>query len=357
MDLLNKFSLVDLAKRFPADFKEVLELLHQCELELMLVGGFTREYFSSGELAHDIDAELRPGGTIARGDLETFRKCLDKFKRLMAGQSKVLEAAGVGVYKTQMGEFDLELSTPRTEVFREGEWGHSNFDVHFDPFLSDERAFIRRDFTINAIGIRLLPTGPELVDPFNGLDDLKARILRPVSSTFHRDPVRALRAIRFHLSLRLDISPELEDELKKANFSQLTAHYIALESKKAGIFSYLATFGEWAERYDWEYPASLQELKGLEFKLVENSTHQKPFHLYLILAAIGANTSQLISFALIYGLKQKEIKEAQRLITSLCEGSEDFAPTSQQRQKLSDFNEYWSTPVTHKLLHKLCKAV
>ncbi len=357
MDLLNKFPLTELAARFPSDFKEVLELLHQCELELMIVGGFSRDYFSTGKLSHDIDAELRPAATISRGDLETFNRSLDKFKRLMARQSRPLMEAGVGVYKTQMGEFDLEFSIPRTEIFRAGEWGHSNFDVHFDPFLSDERAFIRRDFTLNSIGIRLLATGPKLVDPYGGLKDLEARVLRPVSTTFHLDPVRALRAIRFHLTLDLSVSPQLEAELQKANFSELTAHYIALESKKAGIFLFLATFKQWAQKYQWEYPASLKPLSGLDFKSVDNSDHQDPFHLYVILASLGANESQLISFALIYGLKQKEIKQALRLIASLSEDSPSFAPKSQERQKLATFNEHWRGPIKQDLLVKLCGLI
>lgn len=357
MDLLNKFPLTELAARFSHDFKEVLELLHQCELELMIVGGFSRDYFSTGKLSHDIDAELRPAATIATGDLETFNRSLDKFKRLMASQSRPLMEAGVGVFKTGMEEFDLELSIPRTEIFRAGEWGHSNFDVHFDPFLSDERAFIRRDFTLNSIGIRLLATGPKLVDPYEGLKDLEARVLRPVSTTFHLDPVRALRAVRFHLTLDLSISPQLEVELKKANFSELTAHYIALESKKAGIFPFLATFKQWAQKYQWEYPSNLKSLSCLDFKCVENSTHSEPFHLYIILASLGANEAQLISFALIYGFKQKEIKQALKLIASLSEDSHSPVLSSQERQKLSTFNEHWRGPIKQELLVKLSKLI
>ncbi len=350
MDRLNKYPVEKLPSLFPSQLTEVVALLLQCELELMLVGGVTREYFGFGTLASDVDAEIRPSSSISRGDLKTWQSNLQKFQSLLVERGIKVEDAGVGVLKCDLGEVDLELSTPRTEVFREGEWGHSNFDVHFDPFLSTERAFIRRDFTLNSIGVVIDSLGARLDDPFNGLTDLDQGILRPVSINFHRDPVRILRAIRFKLTLDMNFSEDLEAQLKLANFSELTGHYIALESRKAGVFNFLSLFKDLASEYNWQCPKLLMGLLPLDFKSVRNSRHQDPFELFIILGSLGASEEQMREFALIFGLKHKEIRPAHNLISSL-----NIKP--REREKLSHFNTRWAGPHSNTVLTKLSKSL
>ena len=75
---------------------------------------------------------------------------------------------------------------------------------------------LRRDFTVNTL-LRNLHTG-ELLDPLGiGIQDLESQTLRtPLDpkSTFHEDPLRMLRAIRFRWQLSLDPVPELTDALR-----------------------------------------------------------------------------------------------------------------------------------------------
>src|SRR5262249_57871678 len=68
----------------------------------------------------------------------------------------------------------------------------------------------RRDFTINALAIRLGPEEtPELIDYFGGQKDLAARTLRVLHSlSFLDDPTRALRAVRLELRLGFHLAPE-----------------------------------------------------------------------------------------------------------------------------------------------------
>jgi poly(A) polymerase len=98
----------------------------------------------------------------------------------------------------------MEITTFRTEKY---EPGSRHPDVNFKRDIETDLS--RRDFTINAMGIRLPERIP--VDPFNGLDDLKARMIRtPIDpeASFTDDPLRMLRAFRFaaQLDFRIDES-------------------------------------------------------------------------------------------------------------------------------------------------------
>src|ERR1700730_7941436 len=72
--------------------------------------------------------------------------------------------------------------------------GYRGFTTQFSPDVTLEEDLKRRDLTINAMAEK--PTG-ELVDPYGGLQDLRARVLRHVSEAFAEDPVRILRVARF----------------------------------------------------------------------------------------------------------------------------------------------------------------
>jgi tRNA nucleotidyltransferase (CCA-adding enzyme) len=72
--------------------------------------------------------------------------------------------------------------------------GYRGFVTEFTPDITLEEDLLRRDLTINAIAQR--PDG-SLVDPFGGVADLEARLLRHVSPAFSEDPVRVLRVARF----------------------------------------------------------------------------------------------------------------------------------------------------------------
>ena len=85
-----------------------------------------------------------------------------------------------------------EHALARTE--RKSAPGYRGFVVHADPSVTLEQDLERRDFTINAIAEADDGT---LVDPFGGVRDLEARVLRHVSPAFAEDPVRILRAARF----------------------------------------------------------------------------------------------------------------------------------------------------------------
>lgn len=73
--------------------------------------------------------------------------------------------------------------------------GYHGFAVDFDTSVSLEEDLSRRDLTINAMA-RDMETG-EIIDPFHGLRDIEARVLRHVSPAFAEDPLRVVRLARF----------------------------------------------------------------------------------------------------------------------------------------------------------------
>ncbi|HEY1069494.1 MAG TPA: multifunctional CCA addition/repair protein [Thermomonas sp.] len=85
-----------------------------------------------------------------------------------------------------------EHALARTE--RKSGRGYTGFVVHADPSVTLEDDLRRRDFTLNAIARAEDGT---LVDPFGGVRDLEARVLRHVGDAFVEDPLRVLRAARF----------------------------------------------------------------------------------------------------------------------------------------------------------------
>ena len=85
-----------------------------------------------------------------------------------------------------------EYALARTE--RKVAPGYRGFVVHADPAVTLEEDLCRRDLTINALAQSADGT---LIDPFGGLADLEARVLRHCSPAFSEDPVRILRVARF----------------------------------------------------------------------------------------------------------------------------------------------------------------
>ena len=89
----------------------------------------------------------------------------------------------------QTGE---EHALARTE--RKSGRGYHGFEFHADPAVTLEQDLARRDLTINAIA---QDEHGALIDPYDGVRDLAARVLRHVSPAFVEDPVRLLRVARF----------------------------------------------------------------------------------------------------------------------------------------------------------------
>lgn len=100
-----------------------------------------------------------------------------------------------------------EYALARTE--RKVGRGYKGFQVFASPEVTLEEDLARRDLTVNAIA---RTESGELIDPFNGVSDIKGRTLRHVSPAFIEDPVRILRVARFAARFAdFSIAPETMD--------------------------------------------------------------------------------------------------------------------------------------------------
>lgn len=93
--------------------------------------------------------------------------------------------------------------------------------------LEDDLA--RRDFTMNAIAKNVMG---DYIDPFNGMADIEARVIRAVGDPFerlHEDALRAVRAIRFAVTKGFSIDPELEAALDDREICEKVKYKISDE--------------------------------------------------------------------------------------------------------------------------------
>lgn len=83
--------------------------------------------------------------------------------------------------------------------------GYKGFEVYTSPEVTLQEDLARRDLTINAIA---KDSDGNIIDPFNGVADLEAGVLRHISPAFSEDPVRILRTARFAARFGFRIAPE-----------------------------------------------------------------------------------------------------------------------------------------------------
>jgi tRNA nucleotidyltransferase (CCA-adding enzyme) len=128
-----------------------------------------------------------------------------------------------------------EYALARTE--RKIAQGHQGFDFHTDPKITIEEDLSRRDLTINAIAENAQGAR---IDPYQGQEDLKKRILRHISPAFIEDPLRIFRIARFRAYLgkfNFIIAPEtlklMQDMVKAHLIDELSDERIWQELAKA----------------------------------------------------------------------------------------------------------------------------
>ena len=125
---------------------------------------------------------------------------------------------------------DIEVALPRSEKVLGT--GHRDFEISVDPDMGYKNAALRRDFTINALMMDVL--SHEILDYFNGADDLNKGIIRHVNDvSFAEDPLRVYRAAQFASRFGFKIDERTVELCKGIDTFVLSKERIEEELKKA----------------------------------------------------------------------------------------------------------------------------
>lgn len=176
-------------------FKQISETADKLGLECYVVGGYVRDIFLNRP-SKDIDVVVVGSGIKMA---ETLGKHLGR-------GAKVSVFKNFGTAQVKYHDTEVEFVGARKESYSHD----SRKPVVENGTLEDDQN--RRDFTINALAVCLNSARfGELVDPFEGVDDLKEKVIRtPLDPdiTFSDDPLRMMRCIRFATQLNFFIEDE-----------------------------------------------------------------------------------------------------------------------------------------------------
>lgn len=176
-------------------FKTIGAVADAAGVEAFVVGGYVRDILLKRE-SKDIDF-VCVGSGIALAE---------RVAEALGPNVRVNVYKNFGTAQVVLDDLNLEFVGARKESYR----SESRKPIVEDGTLEDDQK--RRDFTINALAIRLNEKGfGELVDPFNGVEDLKNKLIKtPLDPaiTFSDDPLRMMRAIRFASQLNFDIDAD-----------------------------------------------------------------------------------------------------------------------------------------------------
>lgn len=202
---------------------EILEIANKIKEKggtLYLVGGSVRDELL-GRKVHDEDYCVQG---LNKNEFEELFP--NAFKR----------GKFFGVYDIEQKEFALA----RKE--RKNGQGHKEFNIKTGKEITIEDDLSRRDITINSMAKEVL-TG-KIIDPYNGKQDLKNRIIRATTEAFKEDPLRVYRVARFASMLNFEVDKqtlnmmnEQKEELKTLSQERVFSEFKkALETDKPSIF-------------------------------------------------------------------------------------------------------------------------
>lgn len=265
-------------------FNTITRASTNLKVDSYVIGGFVRDYILQRGTAKDIDI-------VAVGSGIALAKEVSK---LLPGNPKVQVFKTYGTAMLKADDIEIEFVGARKESYAEDS---RNPTVENGSLEDDQN---RRDFTINTLALHLSPENfGEVLDPFNGLEDLKSKIIRtPLDPdiTYSDDPLRMMRAIRFATQLNFKIEPtslkaitKNKDRIKIITKERIVdeLHKIIISDKPSTGFKLLEQTG----LLDYILP-ELIALKGIDE--VEGQRHKDNFyHTLEVVDNIAENTNDL----------------------------------------------------------------
>lgn len=212
-------------RRHDEPLRELGALFAAAGHELYLVGGSVRDALL-GRLGPDADLDFTTGAhpEVVQGIVRPWADAM---------WDTGIEFGTVGAARRQNR---VEITTFRADTY---DRVSRNPQVRFGERLDDD--LIRRDFTVNAMAVRIEADAPggigEFVDPLGGLAALRARVLDTPSApevSFGDDPLRMLRAARFVSQLGFTVAPRVRTAIEQMapELGRITAERIAAELDK-----------------------------------------------------------------------------------------------------------------------------
>ncbi len=203
-------------------FNTISQSAKELNVESYVIGGFVRDYLLKRGTAKDIDIVAVGSGI----------KLAKQVAKNLPNQPKVQVFKTYGTAMLKYDGIEIEFVGARKESYAKNS---RNPTVENGTLQEDQN---RRDFSINALALNLSETHfGDLLDPFNGIEDLKNKVIRtPLNPdiTYSDDPLRMMRAIRFASQLGFKVAPESLKAITKNNdrLKIITKERIVVELNK-----------------------------------------------------------------------------------------------------------------------------
>lgn len=264
-------------------FQIVQEASEALETESYVIGGYVRDFLLNRP-CKDIDIVCKGSGIALA----------EKTAELIGKNTKVTVFKNFGTAMLQYNDYEIEFVGARKESYQR----NSRKPIVENGSLADDQN--RRDFTINALAVSLNKQNyGALIDPFNGLEDLKNQrivtFLNP-DITYSDDPLRMMRAIRFATQLHFNIDAKSltaisknKERIKIVSQERIIdeLNKIILAPKPSVGFKLLFDSGLLAIIFP-----ELDNMKGVEIK--NGKAHKDNFyHTIQVLDNIAPNTDNL----------------------------------------------------------------
>ena len=265
-------------------FKIISQVAYDRGQSVYVVGGYVRDLLLGRKFPTDIDFVTESSGIELA---QTVAKSINPETKV-----SVFKTYGTAMFRYE--NLELEFVGARKESYSAES---RNPQVEQGTLEDDQK---RRDFTVNAMAISLNKDNfGELIDPFNGMEDMEQKILRtplePVQ-TYSDDPLRMMRAIRFASTLGFSIEQKsleaIEKEAKRIEI--ITVERIMVEFNKI-MLSEKPSVGLEIMKKTGLLDIVLPELTALEgIEEVEGQKHKDNFwHTLEVVDNISKNTDNL----------------------------------------------------------------
>ena len=265
-------------------FDYIAQAAEDLQLETYVIGGYVRDFILDREKPKDIDIVAVGSG------IDLANKVAD----LLPFNPKVQIFKTYGTAMLKFKELEIEFVGARKESYV----AHSRNPLVDRGSLQDDQN--RRDFTINAMAISLNSSDyGTLLDPFDGISDLKNKIIRtPLDPdiTFSDDPLRMMRAIRFSSQLGFEIEiNSLNSIARNANRIQIVSQERVVEELHKIMLSDKPSIGLKLLFQTGLLPFILPELADLQgVEQIKGQKHKDNFyHTLQVVDNISGKTDKL----------------------------------------------------------------